>query len=351
MDKFISFKPIDSKVKTIGRTCLDENQVRWLGLSGSGIEFLVLDNSFSIELVADSMYKSEPHRARFAIYIDDKLYVDQVMNVPKLTFTHTNNKTSMSVRIIKVSECAQSTIGISSIDVVESGDIIPSTPKGKLIEFIGDSITCGYGVDVEDPIGKFSTSSEDFRKSFAYLTATALDCDYSMVSYSGYGIISGYTESDTPHPDILPPIYNKVGWSLGFKDNFSISNISWNFNEQPDLIVINLGTNDATYIKDNQDREHRFTLSYVDFLKVVRQHNPKAPIICTLGIMGDKLFPAISKAVELYRAETLDENISTFKFDVQMEEDGYSIGWHPTFATYQKASNKLLDYIQKNIKF
>lgn len=53
-------------------------------------------------------------------------------------------------------------------------------------------------------------------KAYAYLSAEQLGADYSMVCYSGYGIITGYTENDqklTTH--LLPDYYERVGKSEG----------------------------------------------------------------------------------------------------------------------------------------
>lgn len=49
------------------------------------------------------------------------------------------------------------------------------------MEFIGDSITCGYGVDDPDKEHHFKTATEDVTKAYAYKTALALNADYSMV--------------------------------------------------------------------------------------------------------------------------------------------------------------------------
>ena len=54
-----------------------------------------------------------------------------------------------TIKIVKLSEAAQSTMGIKSIEVTSKGDITPTENKEKFIEFIGDSITCGYGVEDE----------------------------------------------------------------------------------------------------------------------------------------------------------------------------------------------------------
>lgn len=97
------------------------------------------------------------------------------------------------MKVIKLSESCNSTIGIKDINVVSENGIHPSKNKTHKIEFIGDSITCGYGVDAKDQNESFKTDTEDFSKTYAYKTAEALDADYSVVSYSGYGVVSGVT--------------------------------------------------------------------------------------------------------------------------------------------------------------
>ena len=74
------------------------------------------------------------------------------------------------------------------------------------IEFIGDSITAGYGVDDEVKEHGFSTATEDVTKTYAYKTAAALQADYSIVAYSGHGIISGYTGDGEKNTGLLIPI-------------------------------------------------------------------------------------------------------------------------------------------------
>lgn len=76
------------------------------------------------------------------------------------------------------------------------------------MEFIGDSITCGYGVDDEVAEHQFKTATEDVTRAYAYKTARMLNADYSMFSASGYGIITGYTEGDVKLEDQrLPQFY------------------------------------------------------------------------------------------------------------------------------------------------
>ena len=56
--------------------------------------------------------------------------------------------------------------------------VIEPTPKKNLsIEFIGDSMTCAYGVEGKDQNEHFKTSTENFSKSYAYLASQILNID------------------------------------------------------------------------------------------------------------------------------------------------------------------------------
>ncbi len=349
--KLYSYNPSLGNVRAIGRTWYcQENSTMWFALSGAGLEFLFYGSKCQIELIADGMWVSPEHCARYAIYVNEVQIVDQLLSEPRqlITVCDLPKPEHITIKVIKISESCQSTMGIGQINIDSPEGIEPTKPKKKLIEFVGDSITCGYGVDLEDYTGKFTTATEDFRKSYAYLAASDLDCDYSMVSYSGYGIISGYTESDEPHPDILPPIYDAVGCSMGkFNCSTYPQNIKWDFLRQPDLLVVNLGTNDMTYVRDVIDRKLMFMNKYIDFLMTLRRYNPAAPILCTLGIMGDELFDTISDAVREYSRITEDINIRCIRLEPQCAEDGYAVGWHPTYKSYIKAANRLVKGIRE----
>jgi lysophospholipase L1-like esterase len=373
-----SFKLTPQHVKLIGRTHM-HNGTRWLALSGSGIEFSFYGKKAEITIVGDQIATSGINEARIAIEVNGQRVVDEIVTEKMKTYSIFANAVNeivalnevrqenlfedipeemseggsedreVTVRIIKLSEAAMSTVGITDIKV-DGVDGIKATPaRARKIEFIGDSITCGYGVDASHAESPFTTGTEDVTKAYAYVTAQKLDADYSMVSYSGYGIISGYTENDqklTTH--ILPHYYNKFAKSEGLlNETVNPLTIAWNFNEfTPDLIVINLGTNDDSYTKDHPERQGEYEQHYGLFLKQVRANNPHAKILCTLGIMGDRLFPYVERAVATYSNETGDTNIATMKFEVQLPEDGFGADWHPSTTTHRKAANKLTSHVQ-----
>ena len=61
--------------------------------------------------------------------------------------------------------------------------------------------------------------------------------------------------------------------------------------------MINLGTNDMSYVLEYTDRREEYIRGYVEFLKKIRSRNPKARILCVLGIMGTALCPAVEAEV------------------------------------------------------
>ncbi len=340
-------------VRLIGRVMPFQDTL-WMALSGTGVEFAVKGKSARITFVADDTWSGVPeNRVRVAVYVDGERVEDTLLDCPGKTVTAfvSEQEESHVVRVIKLSESAMSTCGISDISV--EGEFFAAEPKEKLIEFVGDSITCGYGVDDEDRDHHFATGTEDVTKAYAYKTAKALDADYSMVSFSGYGIVSGYTATgDKMGHQLVPEYYEKLGFSYGtYKGVHKPQEILWDFTmRQPDLVVVNLGTNDMSYVLDQTDRREEYIIGYIEFLKTIRKNNRNAKILCVLGMMGEALCPAVEETVERYKKETGDTKISYMGFADQLPEDGYTADWHPTERTHTKAAAKLTEEIrqQKN---
>lgn len=346
------YAPVETNVKLLGRTYHhEESKTTWCSLSGTGVHFLMNGSKCSVTLVGDSQHTGgEANAARYAVYLDGALWKDAQLTTPTLELEILNTDTAAAheIRIIKLSESGNSALGIRDIVVDGNSPIIPVAAKAHTIEFIGDSITCGYGVDLEQTGGGFKTLTENVTRTYAYQTALALDADYSMVSFSGHGILSGYTSNGQKNQNqLVPPLYDKLGSSYGrFEGTLQPQSIPWDFAAEPSLIVINLGTNDASYTGSDGTRMREYADAYVAFLKDVRAKNPNAPILCTLGIMGTTLCDAMELAVSDYTAQTGDTNISSMRFAAQLAEDGYAVDWHPTAATHNKAAAVLTEYIR-----
>ncbi len=335
--------PVSEKVcKLIGRT-LEKDGTTWLVQSGSAVECTVSGTSASVTLAGDGSVESEEkYRPRYGVFVDGELVADVLMSEAEQTvplFEGTVARTAV-VKVIHLSEANNGAVGVKrfTVESAQSAPVKPTAQKDLRIEFIGDSITCAYGVEADSQYTSFETATENFTKSYAYLTAQLLDADYSAVCYSGHGIISGYTSGDEPATDALvPDVYDLVGKPEDYA-------VSWDFEtHQSDVVVINLGTNDDSYAsKDLQTRGEEYKEGYAAFLEQVRALNPDAVIICTLGIMGcEELYPYLEEAV----AASGDEKITCYQSPTQNAANGYGADWHPSAVTHEQNAYLLADKI------
>lgn len=134
-----------NNIKLLGRTvCLDD-QIYCMQ-SGAGIEFRFSGKCCTITVAGDrsshDKTMAECH-ARLAIYVNGVKTVDDVMDCPEKTFHIVASATTQQavVTLLKLSEAKLSTFAIKKISI--DGNISPTANKDRLIEFVGDSLTCG----------------------------------------------------------------------------------------------------------------------------------------------------------------------------------------------------------------
>lgn len=172
------------------------------------------------------------------------------------------------------------------LEVVEvtgtGGELLPPPPKALCLEFIGDSLTSGEGLagarEETDWVSPFFSAS----RSWARWTADLLQADFRAVSQSGWGVCSGW-DGDVSHA--IPPWY---GQTRPLRD--------W----EPDVIVVNLGTNDASAIQSGLGPVGPEGLEEgaLAFLRQLRAEHPAARLVWAYGMLGDFLRPQLERAVE-----------------------------------------------------
>ena len=342
----------EDNIRYMGRGLNYKNQL-WLAPSASGAEFMFTGTKVEITFLGDWFAAGENvNNARVAVYVNDKRVVDKMITKEETTLKvfESEEPETVKINVVKLSESANGTLGIKEIKIDKDGKVAKTENKSKTIEFIGDSITCAYGVDDENKDNHFTTHTEDVTKSYAYKTAKALDADFSITAYSGYGIVSGYSGTGVKNDkELLPKYYDKIGFSYGaFASELSPEELEWDFDKfQPDMVVINLGTNDSNYCNSDEHKAE-FVEGYVEFLKTVREKNPNAKILCTLGVMGDALYESIEEAVANYGDLTGDMEVYTLRFPLQdYQVDGLAADWHPTEKKHTKVAAKLTEKIKE----
>ncbi len=353
-----SFEPSAENVKIIGRAKYIDSDYLWFGATGAGVEFTFDGRYAEIDFNADGNGYSTDNPIRYRYFVDGNAPVYDLVTEKEtqLKIDGVENGTH-TVRFEKVSESENGTMRITEIKA-DAENIAPAADKSHKIEFIGDSITCGYGVDGEYGKDTFTTKNEDGTKTYAYKASQILDADYSMFSFSGFGVYSGYPDGGKRNTtSTIEQYYESLGmsWWSDYQWDHQLKDEAWDFEQfTPELVVINLGTNDNSYRNAAKDVENKtdidplFVDAYVSLLKKVRSCNPDAEILCTYGIMGDEIKELIQKAADNYYSETGDDKINVFFFPVQdQEKDGVAVDWHPSDLTHSKDAILLAEKINE----
>ena len=146
------------------------------------------------------------------------------------------------------------------------------------MEFIGDSISCGYGNLKVAPC-HFEAATENVHESFVQKTARYLNATTSHVQcWSGKGMVRNYGDKSTVSKDPLPLFYGRTLANDATKP--------WNFSVVPDLVVISLGTNDfSTPPRPSLEEFGAGYQKVIDLIKakyLVRNPNLKLVLVVSL---------------------------------------------------------------------
>ena len=349
MNKFFAD---ENNVRVLGRSLFRDN-IRYLSWSCSGVEFLFTGSKLTAEIWTDWVH-DEPWKDIFQPYIAvfadgesvprKRLAIEAGTN--SCTVYESSSVRTVKIKILKLSEAAFSKIGIVSLS--GDGDIVPTKPPSRRFEFIGDSITCGFGIEGKSAEEGFRTETENSYITYGAEVAKAFDADFNLISWSTIGVYSSDCKEDTGKPNdgwIMPMLYDYT--DIGIEGSLGVAeHTKWDFSSfVPDVIFVNLGTNDMSFTKGIPERVNAFKEAYKKFILHIREKNPTSEIFCILGMMGRELCPAIEEAV----TEMNDKKVRALALDEQLEADGIGSEKHPNLVTHKKAAEKIIKELDGHI--
>ncbi|VGO19256.1 SGNH/GDSL hydrolase family protein [Pontiella sulfatireligans] len=186
------------------------------------------------------------------------------------------------ITLFKRSEGAIGTVRFHGFDISDEGKLLrPETPRMRML-VIGDSITCGYGNEAKTLDEGNTVENENGYMSYAPIAARELGADIMMFCWSGRGIFRNrqlkYDQATT-----IPKIFDQT---LPLD-----ANIKWDHTRfVPDVVVINLGTNDMA--EQNGKKEplpkEGYIAVYKQFITRIRSYAPESKVIISIGPMGDE---------------------------------------------------------------
>ncbi len=240
------------------------------------------------------------------------------------------------VQLVKRTEAFVGTTTFQNF-AVPGGAILKAAPAKRHLEFVGDSITCGYGNEGAAKEEHFKPETENAYLSYASIAARQLNADVTILAWSGRKMWPDNT---------VPEIYDLTLPAL--------PEPKWDFHGPvPDAVVINLATND--FGKENPD-EAKWTGAYAAFIRRVWSHYPRAQIYVAMGSMMSDGWPPEHRALSTLRSylahlvtQVSDARVHQIEFDVQQESDGIGADWHPNLRTHAKMAARLTAAIRRDL--
>ncbi|WP_158267482.1 SGNH/GDSL hydrolase family protein [Adhaeribacter arboris] len=177
-----------------------------------------------------------------------------------------------TIWIYKATEAHTGPIGIQKIAAKNIKSI--KKPTQPLIEFIGNSITCGAAADPSEVPCGTGVYHDQHNAYMAYgpRVARSLGANFILSSVSGIGIYRNWNSNGPT----MPQVYEK----LDFQDQNSKL---WQFATfTPQVVSIALGTNDFSKGDGKKERlpfdSASFVSTYIRFVQVVKTKYPRAQI-------------------------------------------------------------------------
>ena len=213
-----------------------------------------------------------------------------------------------------------------------------SDKRELLIEYIGNSITCGYGNEGTNA-GNFVPETENHYMTYAAITSRNFNARHMAVSRSGIGIYRNYDGPAEGNADCMTNLY---------ANTFLYDNtIKYDFAEQPDVVCINLGTNDfSTSGADSA----LYVENYFRLIDTIQAKYNMPEIVCLLGSMmsGNSLIEV--RSYLNFVADSANKKgkgmVSFFEMSPQTGDLGIGVHYHPTVAQHMKNALELTNYLK-----
>ena len=335
--------PITFSTTTIPKPTGDSTAIRYLGRvnpatkeltwPGTGVSFAFTGTSATISLTSVSGSNS----------VDLSIDGGAPTVIANVVGTSISTPSGLSkgrhtVVLRKRSEANLGTVFLGN--VTTDGSLEADMAPRRKIEIIGDSITVGYGLDGTNPCTN-TAALEDNPKTYGALAADALSADYSIVAWSGKGLTRNYASGTPDSSPLMPELYTRYG--ANDADNSYAFPTAWT----PDAVVINLGTNDFSYLGVRPPLDpSTFTTAMVEFVRSIQTHYPDAQFFLLTSPMLSDSYPTAADMQKTMQTNALKAAIAQLGARAHLVDwptQGSDVGcdYHPNAATHAAESDVL----------
>jgi lysophospholipase L1-like esterase len=220
--------------------------------------------------------------------------------------------------LVRQSEALVGEAQLLGISVARAGQVRGwDRPPRHRIEFIGDSVTTGFGNDGEDPC-KFSSKTQAATKAAPWLVGEALEADVTVVAWAGRGVLRNYDDRKEPTvPQLWRPLV-----------------------PPPDAVLIALGANDFWR---GDPGEGAFVAAYRAFYAKVREAYPRAEIYAVITPTNDLV------QLEGLRRYLRQVPARLLEVGPRREDEGSGCIGHPSAKTHRRAADEIVARLRSDL--
>lgn len=340
--KNTSIPASDSRVTWVGRTAVQDQSVSF-DWSATYVKI-----SFEGDYLA--VTASDTKKNWFNVWIDRPISAE-----PDLVFTTERDEKTVtltdkdffkslygkkgpgqhSVIIMKRTEGDQGTATFK--EFITDGQFLQAEPlKERMIEFVGDSYTCGYGAENSKSNDRFTPETETSAKTYAAIISRYFDADFVTIAHSGQGIARNYGDADRRQN--MPLRYGRT-----FDNN---PEYKWDAGAsafKPAMTIIYLGTND--FSTGRQPLFQEFKRNYLSLLNQIKaNYGENHPILCVSSKQDDNLFTYVREIVSYCGLKNVWYD-GMFEGIHENTDKNLGADWHPNYLGHLKLSYALIPFV------
>ena len=342
----------DSRVTFVGRTAVEGTSVSFdwtatyfrVAFSGKSLTMKASDLKVG---AADEAAAAKLHNY-YAVWIDSPTNVEPHRivevkpgeNIIELVDPAYLKKSRRSVHEVVVQKRTEGEQGRTTIyEFVTDGQFMQAEPlRTRQLEFIGDSYTCGYGIDAPTKEEKFSPETENASRSYAAIVSRYFGADYIAVAHSGMGIARNYNSKF--------PKWHMPDRYLQTFDMDSTQATRWNaaaYAFKPAMTVIYLGPNDFSV--SLQPKYENYRDNYYRLIKSIKaNYGEEHPVLCVAA----KSYEYLGEYVRELAKNSGMKNVNYLVYcPAQHNHTNEDLGAdvHPNYNGQKKKAYSIIPYI------
>ncbi len=320
----------DPNIRYTGRTVVEKDGSVSFDWSGTYVEFTFTGGYLAMRV-------SDTKKNYYNLFVNGEQVstITTFGNDSLIVLARNLKKGKNVIRLQKRTEAEQGKTTIHAFIVKPKGDILPiNIKRDRHIEFIGNSITAGFGTEGLAKDEPFKPETQNCNLAFGAIISRYFNADYTFIAHSGWGAVRNYGD---------PERVSKTSMKDKMLQTYDMYEApKWNFYDyKPDLVVINLGSNDFS-TKPHPLKEE-FIGAYAQIISQLREKYGDIPILCVAPARRGMAFEYIKEFCE--GSNDVNLHFTAYLYGIYNNDGDLGSVGHPNYQGQKKIAHNLIPYI------